>query len=248
MHRWVIRGLVNWVVNLPAGCELKTQFQSCASAHWLSALKRNIPAMEQRLSSFPSSLSLVSSSPPSMRLCEQKKRDRINVVTVCPGGALGYIRALDPTQHNSHTKTSMWWDFCHTLQEIPPLCLQSHQFFVSMLSSTSCSISANASIHHSLVFLLPACPHCVAVLLPHHPQFLCAAPPPLPANTNGQRPSLALAGQDDLGFAIGIVTQVSPALTELNNSICAFLTLTGSCVWLSLGCNASAECKSWWPQ
>lgn len=71
---------------------------------------------------------------------------------------------------------------------------------------------------------------------------------PLPANTNGQRPSLVLTGLDDLGSAISIVTQASPVLTELYNWICVFWTLTEFCAWFSVGFNVSTECTGWWPQ
>ncbi len=155
----------------------------------------------------------------------------------------------------------MWrahWDYCLTpLNEKSDLCV-----YNPFSSSPPCyhplplitlSLAMHLFINHSsLLFLLAhntlltssytTHSSCIQTLLPWH-LFL-----PLPANTNGQRPSLVLTGLDDLGFAISIVTQASPVLTELYNWIYVFLTLAEFCIWHNVGFNESAECKSWWPQ
>lgn len=137
-----------WVVKLPAGCETQispTHVSTVQHHSQLSAFKRNksiyltkdtrvkllFPPILPPFSSLPLSVTLFLYPvwvPSKKKPRKKKKKMRWNQCCHClPGGGLGYIRALDPTQPQSHkdihVASSLRLSPHFTLQELPSLCL-----------------------------------------------------------------------------------------------------------------------------
>ena len=209
-----------------------------------------LPFLHFSLRSLVSSL-LPTPSPFSMCLHEplgekrEKKRktkkkgwDGIDVVTVCPGGAVGYIRAPGPsraavTQHKDVHVASSLRLYCLSCPFTRnPISVFIILFPVIILSLLMLLFFFNHSFHS------PCIQHHRPPSLPFFLSLL------LPANNDGQRPSLVLTGLDNLGFAISIVTRVSPLPAEPNNWICAFFNAH----WVLRLAQRRIHCKHRFPQ
>ena len=128
-----------------------------------------------------------------------------------PRGGCGLHKSTRTQQGSSHTtQRRPCGELTEIILPLSPLHKKSH---LCVYNPFPCNYSFSFNAFIFFQSLLPQSLHPTPpATLP--PFFLSLL---LPANNDGQRPSLVLTGLDNLGFAISIVTRVSPLPAEPNN-------------------------------